>query len=136
MSVYTMMKKNKIKKIIFFLLPFIVFSCTFLPERDELQENSPYQGVWEGTFSGDDKGWLSFTVLSSGHIVEGKWISAEYNYTDELLGYVGPGGKFNINTRKLLYISGFLVENKSDGEWYKLLQSHKERGKYSISKIK
>lgn len=108
----------------------IVFSCVRYQSADE-QVNSIWQGQYNGNFSGDQIGTVSFVVSKTGGI-DGTLKRTGYS-DDEFGGYVSANGKFDFNSRANFFFSGFLDNVMgSNGHWY---NSTGDKGSYLI-KIK
>jgi len=57
---------------IYFIILFSLFSCSELLENIDQRDaensyNSPYKGVWVGTYSGDENGNLTIEVAKNGY---------------------------------------------------------------------
>ncbi len=90
------------KKTITIFILFLLVSCLNENEQNDVKnptESSPFEGVWEGSFSGNDEGTVTVKVFHDGN-VSGASYSTKYNESHALSGAIDDMGKANITIGK------------------------------------
>lgn len=124
----------KLLRLVFVLQALILFSCGPSDEELQRQNQSRYEGKWIGSFDGDDKGELVFTVTNAGNFT-GSLTSQKLGNSEEFAGYVQANGKFAANTRSGFIFNAQLTNfENSTGQWSKTVANENLKGTFRVQK--
>jgi len=97
------------KKTITIFIFFVLASCVNENEQNDFKNptvSSPFEGVWKGSFSGNDEGTVTVQVFHDGN-VSGVGYSTKYNESFTASGTINNMGKANITIGKVSTGSSF-----------------------------
>lgn len=87
---------------------------------NDVENNSQYEGIWKGTYTGDeDSGTWEVDITSNGSL-NGTFTSSSANFTIELNGNVDSNGHLEATYEYLMFngeFTGDIEGNNASGVW-------------------
>ena len=106
--------------IIFLLTLVLVTSCEDESDNvNQMNNNSIYEGFWQGTFDGDDVGNWNAEILSDGSITA-ELNSTKFNYSASASGTLSNSGEISLTfgtTTTGAVFSGQFTTSNASGMW-------------------